>query len=114
MQKYVVVPLAIGPFCDLDPLARIAMGLIWDRYKASRYNTLYTGVGNWVLPGGQIYCVYPQTELAMDIGCGERTARRCIADLRDAGCIDCTRAAYGGAYCITVRQHIRDYLSPQS
>ena len=113
MQRYVVVPLPFGPCAELDLYARVALGLIWDRYKASRYNTLYTGRGSWVLPGGQIYCIYPQQELAADIGCSERTARRCIADLREAGCIECVRAAYGGAYCITVTQLSKDYLSPQ-
>lgn len=110
MRKYTIVPMPTGPFQGLDPLSRLAFGLIWDRLRLSSYNT----TGNrsqWIdEETGAVYCFYPQQDLAQDMGCSERTARRCMHDLERARIISTRRADYGRAYRITTWGRIEDYM----
>lgn len=95
----------------MDPLARLCFGLIWDRFKLSRHNTLNTGSGNWVTSTGKIYCVYPQEELARDMGCSIRTVRRCMQDLVREKVIVCFRDGFGSAARIAVYLQVHKYLT---
>lgn len=56
------------------------------------------------------YCVFTQAELAKEIGCTDRTARRCIRDLQDAGLIDVHRRGMMGASCFTIPAAVCDYM----
>lgn len=113
-KYYTLVPLPQGPFERLDPLARMAFGFIWERYKVSSYNV--TGGGDnspWYDPTvDEIFCVYDRAELAAVIGCSERTVRRCLDDLKAAGLI-WWRKLYGGACRYYVDKPIREYLRAQ-
>lgn len=114
-QIYTIVPLPMGPFAGLDPLARMTFGMIWDRYRLSGYNvTGCAGDSPWYdNDRGEVYCLYAQAELAQQMGCSERTIRRCLEDLREARIIWSRKAAYKGACRYYVYQGIRDYLRKQ-
>lgn len=118
---YVMVPRADGPFKGLDPLARMCFGLIWDRWQLSTISNRKKG-GSFVfrIPDElrsryrdspvSTYCVYTHAELAAEIGCSERTARRCVADLRAAGLVDVFRRGVMGASCFTIPSDVRAYM----
>ena len=98
-QKYTLVPLAQGPFIGIDPLARMAFGLIWDRYKVSSYNFIGAeSESPWYdKTMDDVFCVYDQDELAREIGCSVRTVRRCLKDLNEAHLLYWRKATYKGA-----------------
>lgn len=132
-----MIPAAAGPFKDIDPLARIAFGLIFDRWKLSRLTEeqrdmngqeprfktepmaidMYEDTGRervrgLVIEGRVTYCVYSQPDLARDIGCSERTARRCIETLRTAGLIEYDHGGYNGANRYWVKWRLYRYFHP--
>ena len=113
MRKYCLVPLPDGPFAGLDLMSRAVFGLIWDRYRLSGYNV--TGQGDaspWYdWDADAVYCVYDQRDLAAAIGCTDRTVRRCLDDLRRAGCLWWRRATYMGASRYYVPSPIYQYLT---
>lgn len=118
-----MVPRAEGPFERIDALARMAFGLIWDRWQLSVITSRKQGGFALVLPedirerynGRPVatYCVYTQADLAREMGVTERTARRCVADLRVAGLVDVHRRAALGASCYTIPRAVVEYLPHQ-
>lgn len=119
-SAFILVPRAEGPFAGLDPLARLCFGHIWNRYQLSRL-TRHSGHGSFVMLVPEEmqdryrrptvdYCVYSAAELAAEIGCTDRTVRRCITDLRAAGVIDTHRNGYMGKLCFTIPTKIADGL----
>lgn len=119
-SAFILVPRAEGAFAALDPLARLCFGHIWNRYQLSRL-TRHSGRGAFVMevPADMRdrykrpsvdYCVYSAAEMAVEIGCTDRTVRRCIADLRAAGVIDTHRNGYMGKLCFTIPTAICDEL----
>ena len=114
---YVNIPTANGEFAGLDLYARAVFGLIWDRWRLSQKahedgNDRFMQKkrvrmcdafpdrrpdDRTVITIGYTYCVYTQTDLAAEIGCSERTIRRCIDDLICAGVVTAERAGVRGA-----------------
>ena len=131
-----MIPAAAGPFKEIDPVARIAFGLIFDRwclsmnteeersasgqtpkFSALKVVDLYEDSGRERLKGVvketlKTYCVYSQPDLARDIGCGERTARRAIETLRDAGLLEYDREGYNGANRYYIKWRLYRYFHP--
>ena len=112
MQKYTIIPNPIGIFEGLDPLSRLAFGLIWDRYRLSSYNVTGTaGDSQWYdYERDEVFCLFNQAELAQMMGCGIRTVKRCLDTLRDAGLIDWRKADYKGVCRYYVQQYTREYM----
>lgn len=114
-RLYTIVPLPTGPFEHIDALSRLCFGLIWDRYRVSSYNVTGTaGDSPWYDEDQEeVFCLYRQDELARDMGCSERTVRRCLETLREAGIIWWRKAVYKGANRYFVDPPIREYLWPR-
>lgn len=113
MQRFVKVPMAQGYFTGIDPLARLAFGLLWDRYRLSDTNVTNAGLNEsaWYDEAfDDIFFVYDVAKLAADMGCSERTARRCLDDLRRSGIITWKRTRFGGANKYFIPQYIKDSM----
>lgn len=95
-RLYTLVPLPQGPFKGVSPIARMVHGMIWDRYKLSQYNVVGQGEETpWYDAGREaVYCVYAQNELAQSVGVSERTVRRALDELREAGLLSWRKAEY--------------------
>ena len=132
--KYVNVPTMHGPFASLDLYARAVFGLIWNRWQLSQ-TAHENGSERFMqkrrvricdafpdrfpddqslITIGFTYCVYTQTELAAEIGCSERTVRRCIDDLLRSGVIEAERAGVRGANRYFIPNTIQRYFNPPS
>lgn len=132
MAKWSMIPSAEGPFKGLDVMARYCFGLLYDRYKLSARSVdeycseKFLGARMVKLcdlnpskfPGDtrtkvsyETYCVYKQKDLAAEMGCTERTVRRCIDTLREAGLIETERAGFNGANRFYIPFTIRKYFS---
>ena len=61
---------------------------------------------------GFIYCVFTQSELAVEIGCSERTIRRCIDDLIRVGVVEAERAGARGANRYFIPISVQRYFNP--
>lgn len=131
MALYTLIPANTGMFADVDPLARICFGLIFDRYCLSlKSNEARPGAYSYavevdlgeeldrasargvVVTLARAYCVYSQPDLARDIGCSERTARRCVDTLRKAQLITYDRDGQNGAARYTIPSRVYRYLRP--
>ena len=100
-------------------MARYCFGLLYDRFKLSEKSVdeyrsdKFLGARTYRLcdlnprkfPGDTrtndhargADCVYKQKDLAAEMGCTERTIRRCLDTLREAGLIETERAGFNGA-----------------
>ena len=109
MAKWNLIPSAEGPFSDLDAMARYCFGLLYDRYKLSmrkhsegdsRFSEVRTvrlcdafpyrpSMRNDTseISMSYAFCIYTQGDLAREMGCTDRTVRRCLEDLRRPGVI---------------------------
>ena len=114
-RLYTLVPLPEGPFRGLDPVSRMVFGAIWDRYKLSSYNVTGTpGDSPWYdHQTGAVFCVFSHAELAEAVGISERTVRRSLDALRDAGLLIWRKATYKGACRYYVTEYVRAYLRKQ-
>lgn len=114
-RLYTPVPTANGPFAGIDPVARMTFGLIWDRYKLSSYHvTGAAGDCPWYDQAmDAVYCVYGQAELAAEVGVSERTIRRALDTLREAGLLIWRKATYKGSCRYYIPEHTRQYLRRQ-
>ena len=112
MQKYTIIPNPTGVFEGIDALARLTFGLIWDRYRLSSYNV--TGAAEdskWYdYRRDEIFCLYSQADLPEQMGCGVRTVKRCLDDLKAAGLIDWRKADYKGVCRYYVSEYTREYM----
>ena len=119
MAKWNMIPSAEGPFKDLDVMARYCFGLLYNRYQLSSQkhdqgNARFSEVREVRLcdafpfrPGLRndtsvvsmafVFCVYTQSDLAREMGCTDRTVRRCLDDLRRVGVIETKRDGHNGA-----------------
>lgn len=120
-QVYTLCPRPQGPFAGLSPAARIAFGLIWDRWQMTGINTHCNGVRGFVLklpPEAQprygrptaLYCVYKHAELASDAGVSERTIRRAVDELTAARLLDAWRRGALGPSCYTIPPDVVAYM----
>lgn len=109
MNKFTFIPSPCGPFNRIDPSARLVFGLIWDRYRLSRYST-DTGDDRWQDSDGEVYCVYSQTELAEHSGLTERTVRRCLDTLEAANLLRWRKVGFNGCNRYYPDLLVIDYL----
>lgn len=116
MRKYTIVPLPVGIFTGITPLSRMCFGFIWDRYRVSGYNVAGTaGASRWVDDETRdVFCLYSHRELAADMGASERTVRRCLDELRDAGLIWWKRDGYQGPCRFFVHEGVAAYMRPSN
>lgn len=114
-MKYTIVPRAEGPFRHCDALTRMAFGLLWDRYQLSHRTVTYQGDSAefydelW----DDVYCIYTADQLAADLDVCERTARRCLGQLRAAQIIDWRRASFAGANRIFFSRTFRVWMASE-
>ena len=127
-----MIPSAEGPFKDLDVMARYCFGLLYDRYKLSARSVdeyrseKFLGARTYRLcdlnprkfAGDKrmkvvhdVYCVYKQKDLANEMSCTERTVRRCLDTLREAGLIETERAGFNGANRFYIPFAVRKYFN---
>lgn len=132
MAKWNMIPSAEGPFSGLDAMARYCFGLLYDRYrlslrsvgeyhsekflgarvvKLSKLNPRKFAGDERTTTTYETYCVYKQKDLAALMGCTERTVRRCMETLRDAGVIETERAGFNGANRFYIPSQIQAYFS---
>ena len=119
MAKWSMIPSAEGPFSGLDAMARYCFGLLYNRYQLSmrthsegdsRISEVRTvrlcdafpyrpSMRNDTseISMSYAFCIYTQGDLAREMGCTDRTVRRCLEDLRRAGVIETKREGYNGA-----------------
>ena len=119
MAKWNMIPSAEGPFKDLDVMARYCFGLLYNRYQLSQQKSeegstrfseirevrvcdafpgrLRTRYDTSMISLSYVFCIYTQGDLAREMGCTDRTVRRCLEDLRRAGVIETKREGYNGA-----------------
>ena len=134
MAKWNLIPSAGGPFSGLDAMARYCFGLLYDRFKLSRKSVdVYSSekfLGARLVKLADlnprkfagddrlkktydVYCVFKQKDLAAAMGCTERTVRRCIDTLREAGLIETERAGFNGANRFYIPSAIQDYFNTE-
>lgn len=132
MAKWNLIPSAEGPFSGLDAMARYCFGLLYDRYKLSQKSVdeyrseKFLGARVHRLcdlnprrfPDDtrtkimhEVYCVYKQKDLAAEMGCTERTIRRCLDTLREAGVIETERAGFNGANRFFIPFSVQQYFN---
>lgn len=113
-QLYLLVPLADGPFKGLGLTERAVFGAIWDRYRVSCYTQLGTpGDCEYMDSNGEVFCYFRQDELAYIVGLSERSLRRALATLREAGLIRTRKVGYKGTCRYYVTYEAREWLRPQ-
>ncbi len=110
MNKFTFIPSPCGPFLRIDPSARLVFGLIWDRYRLSRYST-DTGDNRWQDDDGEVYCVYSQTELSEHSGLTDRTVRRCLDTLYNANLLRWHKSGFNGCNRYYPDLLVIDYLT---
>lgn len=133
MAKWSMIPSAEGPFKGLDVMARYCFGLLYDRYKLSEhtrengsdrfvtertkrwcdFHPVHFAGDETLVTRPDTYCIYTQPELAKAMGCTERTVRRCIKELREAGLIETERGGYNGANRFFFTYAVYDYFIRQ-
>ena len=132
MAKWNMIPSAEGPFSGLDAMARYCFGLLYDRFKLSEKSVdeyrseKFLGArvrrlcdlnprrfpnDTRTMVTHEVYCVYKQKDLAAEMGCTERTIRRCLDTLREAGLIETERAVFNGANRFYIPSQIQAYFS---
>lgn len=132
MTKWNMIPSAEGPFSGLDAMARYCFGLLYDRFKLSEKSVdeyrseKFLGArvrrlcdlnprrfpnDTRTMVTHEVYCVYKQKDLAAEMGCTERTIRRCLDTLREAGLIETERAGFNGANRFYIPSQIQAYFS---
>lgn len=132
MAKWNMIPSAEGPFSGLDAMARYCFGLLYDRYrlslrsvgeyhsekflgarvvKLSKLNPRKFAGDERTTTTYETYCVYKQKDLAALMGCTERTVRRCMETLRDAGVIETERAGFNGANRFFIPFSVQRYFN---
>ena len=134
MAKWRMIPSAEGPFKGLDVMARYCFGLLYDRYQLSsqkheegdsRFTERRTVRVCDVFPDSPglrhdtstatmafAFCVYKQSDLAREMGCTDRTVRRCLDDLRHVGLIETKREGYNGALRFFFPVAVSRYFNP--
>lgn len=110
-KYYTLVPLPQGAFEKLSLVDRAVFGLLWERYRLSSYKVT-GGDERWYDPEWQeIYCVYALDELVRQVGVSDKTIRRSLIALRDAGMIYWRKASYAGANRYYFDHSIRSEMS---
>lgn len=114
-QKYMLVPLPQGIFEGYDLTTRAVIGALYDRLRLSGYNQ----IGNpsdcpWYDAHEQrLFCVFTHAELAQQLGVGERTVRRCLAQLNEDGLVWWRKAAYKASNRYFLHERIMQALRKQ-
>ena len=132
MAKWNLIPSAEGPFSGLDAMARYCFGLLYDRYKLSEKSVdeyrsdKFLGARVHRLcdlnprrfPGDTRTKVtheacyhYKQKDVAAEMGCTERTIRRCLDTLREAGLIETERSGFNGANRFFIPFSVQRYFN---
>ena len=114
MRIYTLTPLPIEIFKGYSALARIAFGIIWERYRLSMHNydsNQGAASDQWYDQNEQrVYCTFNQLELANLVGCSERSIRNVLNELRRDAYIETKKAKYGGSLRVFVHPSVARYM----
>lgn len=114
-QLYSLVPLPVGIFKGMDPVTRMVVGALWDRYKLSMINYERSDGGEFYDPVDEaVYVIFTQQELAELIGVSERTIRRSLDILKSDNLVWWRKATYRGANRYFLHHGITEQLRSAS